>query len=439
MSKSPLRILQVNTFDIGGGAEKIAGDLFTSYSDQGHKSWLAVGMKKSSNENVFSIPRRFDRISRYIPFEIRTLPRTGSLRRKVDFFTNTGRIVEYIKGHEDFLHPGTYDLLKVTPERPDILHCHNLHGGYFDLRALPKLSRQIPTILTLHDAWLLSGHCAHSFDCVRWKTGCGNCPDLTIFPKAFRDATAYNWQRKAEIYKKCRLNIVTPSQWLMNKLNQSMVKNGMIKSRVIPNGVDLSIFNLGEKSVAREELKVPLDKKILLFAANSVQKDQWKDYQTLRTSLMDIGKRRADVYCIALGGRVRSEFINNIKIHFIPYQRNPEILVRYYRAADIYIHPARADTFPNMVLEAMACGTPVVASAIGGIPEQVVDGRTGFLVPVGNASEMAGRINELLDDDKSRLRMGQEAAKDVKRRFGREKMVQEYLTFYNMILEEECI
>lgn len=218
-----------------------------------------------------------------------------------------------------------------------------------------------------------------------------------------------------------------------------MVKNGMIKSRVIPNGVDLSIFNLGEKSVAREELKVPLDKKILLFAANSVQKDQWKDYQTLRTSLMDIGKRRADVYCIALGGRVRSEFINNIKIHFIPYQRNPEILVRYYRAADIYIHPARADTFPNMVLEAMACGTPVVASAIGGIPEQVVDGRTGFLVPVGNASEMAGRINELLDDDKSRLRMGQEAAKDVKRRFGREKMVQEYLTFYNMILEEECI
>jgi hypothetical protein len=54
-------------------------------------------------------------------------------------------------------------------------------------------------MLTLHDAWLLSGHCAHSFDCQRWKTGCGECPDLDVYPASPRDATACNWRRKREI------------------------------------------------------------------------------------------------------------------------------------------------------------------------------------------------------------------------------------------------
>jgi len=87
-------------------------------------------------------------------------------------------------------------------------------------------------VLTLHDAWLLAGHYAHSFDCNYWKIGCGSCPDLSIYPVIRRDATAYNWQRKAEIYRTSRLYAFTPSQWLMDWVNQSMLKPGAVASKV---------------------------------------------------------------------------------------------------------------------------------------------------------------------------------------------------------------
>ena len=98
--------------------------------------------------------------------------------------------------------------------------------------------------------------------------------------------------------------------------------------------------------------------------------------------------KSAFMLCIALGETAPSEQIGDIEIRFVPYQKDPEQVARYHQAADIYIHPARADTFPTTIIEALACGTPVVATAVGGIPEQIVEGKTGFLVPVGDAGAM---------------------------------------------------
>lgn len=125
-----------------------------------------------------------------------------------------------------------------------------------------------------------------------------------------------------------------------------------------------------------------------------------------------------------------------VTIQFIPYQNDPRRIARYYQATDLYLHPSRADTFPTTVLEALACGTPVVASAVGGILEQIVEGRTGFLVPAGDAPALAERVLELLADEGLRLRMGRQAAEDAARRFGLERMVGEYLEFYKGILNE---
>ena len=326
---------------------------------------------------------------------------------------------------------GTF--LDQSPEHPDIIHCHNLHGSYFDLRALSWLSHKVPAVLTLHDAWLLSGHCAHSFDCDRWKIGCGNCPDLSIYPAIWRDATAYNWQRKAEIYRKSRLFVVTPCQWLMDRVNQSMLKPGIVVSKVIPNGVDLKVFHPADQTEARADLGLPTDTKILLFAANGIRKNIWKDYKTLRSALAEIAKTGIKVLCIALGDEGRPEQIGDVEIRFVPYQRDPEKVARYYQAADIYVHPTRADTFPTTVLEALACGTPVVASAVGGIPEQIEDGITGFLTLQGDAEAMAVRLMQLLEDDELRLRMGMQANDAAKERFDLEKQVKEYLRWYENI------
>jgi len=90
----------------------------------------------------------------------------------------------------------------------------------------------------------------------------------------------------------------------------------------------------------------------------------------------------------------------------------------------------QADIFPTTVLEALACNIPVVTSAVGGIPEQVVEGGNGFLVPVGDAPALARQVLDLLADEGGRLQMGRQAAEDAARRFGLERMVERYLALY---------
>jgi glycosyltransferase involved in cell wall biosynthesis len=191
-------------------------------------------------------------------------------------------------GYENFHFPATTDLLTRIPQTPDIMHCHNLHGEYFDLRMLPKLSKQLSVVMTLHDAWLFSGHCAHSFDCDRWKIGCGKCPDLSIPPAIQRDATVYNWRKKQQIYANSRLVIVTPSRWLMQKVEQSMLVPAIIRKQVIPNGIDLSVFYPTDKTTVRQKLGIPLDAYVCLFVAHGIHQNRWKDYQSLQTAMFEV-------------------------------------------------------------------------------------------------------------------------------------------------------
>jgi glycosyltransferase involved in cell wall biosynthesis len=290
-------------------------------------------------------------------------------------------------------------------------------------------------MLTLHDAWLISGHCAHSFGCDRWKTGCGQCPDLRIEPSIRRDATAYNWKRKKTIYEQSRIYVSTPSQWLMSKIEQSMLMPAVIEARVIPNGVDLSVFHPIDKKVARSVLDIPQDAVVLLFAANNIRQNMWKDYATIRAALAVVAERLQDqsALFIALGEDARGEHIGNIEVRYVPYQSDPVAVAPYYQAADVYVHAAKADTFPNTILEAMACGTPVVATSVGGIPEQIKDGQTGYLTPAGDAQALASRIIELLSDDTHRKNMSLKAAEDARRRFDLQSQVDLYLEWYEMI------
>ena len=147
------------------------------------------------------------------------------------------------------------------------------------------------------------------------------------------------------------------------------------------------------------------------------EKISGKDYKTLKSSLSIISGSNKKVLCIALGETAPSIKIGRVEIRFIPYQRDPCIVARYYQAADVYVHPSRADTFPNTVLEALACGTPVIASKVGGIPEQIIEGKTGYLVPEGDAGRMAEKITFLLENENLNRQMGCEAAEDSKKRF----------------------
>ena len=109
-------------------------------------------------------------------------------------------------------------------------------------------------------------------------------------------------------------------------------------------------------------------------------------------------------------------------------------MARYCQAADIYVHGAKAEAWGLSITEAMACGLPVVASDVGGIPDQVAEGQSGFLVPVSDAEEMAKRMNKLLKDNPVRQKMGEWAAKRAQAEFGLPRMTHNYLDYYQTIV-----
>lgn len=471
MPQRPLNVLHVSTGDILGGAERIAWDLFQRQRRLGHSVWLAVGRKRSDDSDVFRLPhhrsanpwRRLWWSAFYGLHRVYgKMPGAWYLSRAIPKIAEPAALIDWLRGAENFHYPGTWRLLDLPPRRPDVIHCHNLHGRYFDLRALPWLCRSAPVILSLHDAWLLSGHCAHSFDCERWKSGCGQCPDLSIYPGVLRDNTANNLRRKAAIYAQCRsrkssrcggLRLAVPCRWLLDRVQQSVLAPAMIEHRIIPNGVDRSIFRPGDQAAARAAVEIPPDAAVLLFSAFGVKRNPWKDYATMRSAAALAARRMPNRrwLFVALGDSSPSEQVGRAEVRFVPHVADPQVIARYYQAADIYVHAAHVDTFPTSVLEALACGTPVAATAVGGIPEQVdsfatwsskdapaaetpaAQSPTGALTPAGDAEAMAAAIVHVMRDDALRRRLGENAAAAARARFDLSRQTNDFLEWYEQI------
>jgi glycosyltransferase involved in cell wall biosynthesis len=101
------------------------------------------------------------------------------------------------------------------------------------------------------------------------------------------------------------------------------------------------------------------------------------------------------------------------------------------RSADLFVYLSRADTFGLVVAEAMACGTPVLATNVGGLPGIVVDGRTGWLVePGAPAQDVARRLTQLLGQGQALIDMGAQASAWIARHFSLELMGDRYLNLY---------
>ena len=253
----------------------------------------------------------------------------------------------------------------------------------------------------------MSGHCAFSLDGnEKWKTGCHNCPDLTIFPAIKRDGTRFNWGRKRDVLHASRIYVATPSDWMMRRVQESIVAGAVIGGRVIPNGVDTRTFHPGDRSAARASIGIADNARVLLVAANGLRHNVWKDYETLRSALTVLGGQTAKTLVLAVGEDAPVEHLGNVELRFVPFQSVSSRLADYYRAADVYLHAVRVESFGNVLLEARACGTPVVASAVGGIPEQVPEG-TGILVAQGDPRALASETGALLADAQLRGRIAE--------------------------------
>jgi glycosyltransferase involved in cell wall biosynthesis len=440
-----LGILQVSTFDIAGGAEAVALNLHRGYRSRGLDACLVVGRRQANYPGVLMLSNGGTRASWSDWWwtladwlNDRSFRGRRSAHTLARLLAEPGRAIDAQRGLEIFRFPGTRRILEHMHSKPHVLHAHNLHGDYFDLRVLPWLSRQLPVVLTLHDTWLLSGHCAYAMDCQRWKTGCGLCPDLRRYAAIARDATAQNWHRKKAIYLASHLYIAGPSQWVLDNVAQSILAPAVVQSRTIPYGIDLAVFRPQNREEARRRLGLPSVGRVLLFVASGGRHNRHKDYATMRAAVARLAQKwqGGPLIFVVLGGGGVSECLGAAEQRFVPFQTDPVTVAAYYQAADVYLHAAWADTFPNAILEALACGTPVVATAVGGIPEQIQDGETGFLTPAGDSVAMAAALERVLADEALLTKLGYQASLAAKRRFDLERQVKDYLDYYQAALND---
>jgi glycosyltransferase involved in cell wall biosynthesis len=420
------RALVVNTADRAGGAERTARSLLDGFEALGTETRLAVGTKLTDDPRVIPLTAS------------QPLDYCNGTRTPVLAIAGARLRTERWLGLEDFEHPHSRRALDLTSAKPDIILLMNLHGGYFDLRILPQLSRQVPVVVRLCDSWLFTGHCACPPGCSRWETGCGACPDLSIPPSVTRDLTRVNWHRKRRILSRSRIAVTAPSHWLLERAQRSILAPAIKCAKVVPNGIDCAVFTPGSRTEARTGLGLDLDTQILLFVAHEGRANPFKDFTTLRAAMERLRQRARDsvkgLELLVVGRQGPIEILGaDVRIRHLP-SREAHELVQLYRAADVYVHAAPEETFCNAAAEALACGIPVIAACDGGILEVVEHGRTGVHVTPGRPDELAEALHALLGDSEARQLMGREAVTRARERFDHTQNVRELHSWCEQIV-----
>ena len=441
-----MNILKIHAEESGGGANQIASALLRGYQKKGHKSRMAVGHKDSNCDSIFQVPNEEER---NIIYRISKDYLYRSLQKQIPFapkvlskllpWTEPFRTLKILSGLEDFNYPGTRRILQSADINPDIIHCHSLHSDFFDLRYLSQIYKHFPIFITLHDCWMLTGHCVHPYECEQWKSKCKKCP----YPKrpisTKRDACGWNQQRKKSIYQDSKFYISAPSQWLTNMATNSILNLGSVEFRNIPNGVDDQLFKVEEKSKVRKELGYNKEDKIILFVGNVAHDNPTKGFENLLKLLgfLEQFSPKWRITFLVLGDTFEEQFFGrNIRLKSLGWVKNRRKVVQYYQMADIYLHLANAENFPTAILEAMHCGLPVIGSRVGGIPEQIEHNKTGYCFHNSQTNEIVDSILGLLDNDNLRLQMGEASKKRAINLFTEEKMVNSYLSWFEEVLTQ---
>lgn len=410
-------ILIIGTTDNQGGAARVGWEIGNEMSSRGYDVKYIVGYKKSHSKNVYELFK--PKILKY--FDEHTRFNLTSLFRHLRSYILANNI-DYGAYEEIINHPWY--------KEADIVHCHNLHGNFFKLESLIRISREKKTIWTFHDMWPITGKCVYIDNQDEWEDGYHNCKNLEAYPPMLWDNTDYMWHKKNDIYSKLlNTTIISPSIWLSKIIDKSMAKH--IPHQTIHNGVDTNIFTNKDKDKMRKRLHLPLGKRIVIFTAQGGQNDPRKGWEYV-DMLMKQHNTNEQLHFVCIGSGNKISQTNNLTL--IPFVADKEKLSEYYNAADVLLFTSLAENCPLVVLEAMSCGLPVVSFEVGGVPELVKHMQNGYIAKFKDQKDLARGLNWVLTLSKKRYaQLSQTNRLRVRNSFSIKKMVDQYEKVYNQV------
>lgn len=377
-----MKVLMLSPTDLKGGASKVAYFLAQGLQEKGVDAQLHVSEKVARDDWVHPFPEYAEEKH---GIKQRLMHRLG-----VNCLSLTSPFPKCL-GREYF-------------EPFDLIHLHDLPRG-FNLNHLKWLSGIKPLVWTIHSMAPFTGNCIFAFDCERWKSTCGKCPQFGKWPLLWyhRDGSRLVLKAKKHIYRKARPQLVGVSDWVTGQIRESAAFAGL-DAVTVQNPVDLENFFPLPKAEARQQLKIPENAFVVMFAVSGNPLDSRKGIDIIQEALSAF--KPGELYLLPTGiagadSRLE-ELLSDYPGHPPTFLNSSEELRRYYNAADVVWHPSRADTSSMVGLEATACGTPVIAADVGGVGEIVRDKINGILIQPDSPDQLVQATQKLMDSNSLR-------------------------------------
>ncbi len=368
-----LNVLMIAAQQTGGGAGRAGERLAQALREQGHSAISFV------RDNLTADPHCRQ------PSFWRTRPLANWLAQRG--FPDVGHV-------ESLLWPCHADFAAA-----DVLHLNNIHGEFLSLPGLPLWGWAKPIVWTLHDFWALTGNCATPRGCTRWRQACGSCPLTGVYPMAERDRSSIYRRLKPHLIRAARPRLVTPSRWLAERVREVTALRH-VPVRVIRYPIDTDAFTPAAlREPLRRRFGLAPDRPTIVMSGNSWL-DPFKGPADAVRALRRLRESTETAQLLVIGtGSERLLAATGLSGIALPFLRERSALAEAYAAADVCLFPSRAENYPLTVLESLASGTPVVAYDVGGIPEQIESGVTGFIASDGDVDALAAGLRRALGSE----------------------------------------
>jgi len=320
---------------------------------------------------------------------------------------------------------------KLNNSHGDVLHLHWVQGDMLSVADMGQLRK--PVVWTLHDMWAFCG-AEHYTEDYRWRDGYVK-RNRPTYESGF-DLNRWTWQRKRKHWQR-PMHIVTPSRWLAQCVRESDLMRGWPVT-VVPNCLDTNKWKPLAKGLARDLLGLPKGVPLLLFGAMGGGNDPRKGFDLLLQALQHLRGELKELELVVFGQLApKSPPDLGFPIHYTGHLHDDLSLRALYSAADVMLIPSRQDNLPNTGLESLACGTPVVAFDVCGLPDIVQHQHTGYLAKPFEPEDLARGIQWVLADSDRYNTLCQQARAFAVKQFANAIVAPQYKAVYESAIKAQ--